>query len=104
VYSYYQLVPLVYCYCYVGYLSDSVDYSSSSQLECFTDVGVFPCILLADAEAFGFPSVKLHALHGSVVPAGVIVLLGFVIHNVEVVANQPTLGCYISMCGFLAVI
>jgi hypothetical protein len=26
--SYYHLVPLVCCYCSVGYLSDSVDYSS----------------------------------------------------------------------------
>jgi hypothetical protein len=38
----------------VGYLSDSVDYSSSSLLECFTDVGVFPYILSADGEGFGF--------------------------------------------------
>jgi hypothetical protein len=38
----------------MGYLSNSVDYSSSSQLECFTDVGVFPYILSADGEAFGF--------------------------------------------------
>jgi hypothetical protein len=52
--SYNHLVPLVCCYCSVGYLSDSVDYSSSSQLECFTDVSVFPCILSADGEAFGF--------------------------------------------------
>jgi hypothetical protein len=35
-------------------ICDSVDYSSSSYLECFTDVGVFSCILLADEEAFGF--------------------------------------------------
>jgi hypothetical protein len=42
--SYYHLVPLVCCYCSMGYLSNSVDYSSSSWLECFTDVGVFPCI------------------------------------------------------------
>jgi hypothetical protein len=38
----------------MGYLSDSVDYSSSSQLEFFTDVGVFSYILSADREAFGF--------------------------------------------------
>jgi hypothetical protein len=25
--SYYHLVPLVHCYCSVGYLSDSIDYS-----------------------------------------------------------------------------
>jgi hypothetical protein len=37
-----------------GFLSDSVDYSSSSYLECFTDVGGFPNILSADGEAFGF--------------------------------------------------
>jgi hypothetical protein len=41
--SYYHLVPLVCYYYSVGYMSDSVDYSSSSLLECFTDVGVFPC-------------------------------------------------------------
>jgi hypothetical protein len=52
--SYYNLVPLVCCYCSVGYLSDSVDYSSSSYLGCFTDVGVFPCISSADEVAFGF--------------------------------------------------
>jgi hypothetical protein len=52
--SYNHLVPLVCCYCSVGYLSGSVDYSSSSYLECFTNVGVFPCILSADREAFGF--------------------------------------------------
>jgi hypothetical protein len=40
VHSYYHLVPLPCCYCSVGYLSDSVDYSRSSQLEFFTDVGV----------------------------------------------------------------
>jgi hypothetical protein len=38
----------------VGYLPDSVDYSRSSLLEWFTDVGVFPCISLAGEEAFGF--------------------------------------------------
>jgi hypothetical protein len=52
--SYYHLVPLVCCYCSVGYLSESVDYSSSLYLECFTDIGVFHCILLAVGEAFGF--------------------------------------------------
>jgi hypothetical protein len=52
--SYYHLVPLVCCYCSMGYPSDSVDYSSSSYLECFTDVDVFPCILSADREVFGF--------------------------------------------------
>jgi hypothetical protein len=54
VYSYYHLVPLVCCYRSVGYLSDSVDYSSSSLLKCFTDVGVFLCILSTNGEAFGF--------------------------------------------------
>jgi hypothetical protein len=44
VHSYYHLVPLVCCYCSVGYMSDSVDYSSFSYLECFTDVRVFPSI------------------------------------------------------------
>jgi hypothetical protein len=52
--SYYHLVPLICYYCSVGYLSDSVDYSSSKYLKCFTDVGVFPCILSADRETFGF--------------------------------------------------
>jgi hypothetical protein len=52
--SYYHLVLLVCCYCSVGYLPDSVDYSSSSYLECCTDVGVFPCISSSDGEAFGF--------------------------------------------------
>jgi hypothetical protein len=55
VHSYYHLVSLVYCYCSVGYLSDSVDYSHSLYLECFTDVGVFPCISSTDEEAFDFP-------------------------------------------------
>jgi hypothetical protein len=52
--SYYHLVPLVCCYCSVGYLSDSVDYSHFSKLEWFTDVGVFPRILSADEKTFGF--------------------------------------------------
>jgi hypothetical protein len=54
VYSYYHLVSLICCYCYVGYQSDSVDYSSSPLLECFTDVSVFPYILSANREAFVF--------------------------------------------------
>jgi hypothetical protein len=54
VHSYYHLVPLVCCYCSMGYLSDSVDYSRSSYLEWFTNVGVFPYISSADREAFGF--------------------------------------------------
>jgi hypothetical protein len=53
-YSYYHLVPLICCYCSVGYLSNSVDYSSSSEVECFTDVGVFPCIFSVDRETFDF--------------------------------------------------
>jgi hypothetical protein len=52
--SYYHLVPLICCYCSVGYLFDSVDYSRSSYLEWFTDLGVFPHISLADEETFGF--------------------------------------------------
>jgi hypothetical protein len=52
--SYYHLVPLICCHCTVGYLSDLVDYSSSSWLECFTNIGVFPCISSADEEAFVF--------------------------------------------------
>jgi hypothetical protein len=36
------------------YLSDSVDYSSSSYLSSFANVGVFPCILSADGETFYF--------------------------------------------------
>jgi hypothetical protein len=54
VHSYYHLVPLVCCYCSVGYLSDSVDYSRSSLLEWFTNAGMFPRISLADEEIFGF--------------------------------------------------
>jgi hypothetical protein len=52
--SYYHLVPLFCCYCFVGYLSDSIDYSRSSELQWFTDVGVFPRISLAYKETFGF--------------------------------------------------
>jgi hypothetical protein len=52
--SYYHLVPLICCYCSMGYLSDSIEYSSSSKLKCFTDIGVFPYILSADGKAFGF--------------------------------------------------
>jgi hypothetical protein len=52
--SYYHLVPLFCCYCSVGYLSVLVDYSRSSLLERFTDVGVFPHISSADQETFGF--------------------------------------------------
>jgi hypothetical protein len=52
--SYYHLVSLVCCYCLLGYLSDSADYSSSLLLECFTKIDVFPCILSADRETFGF--------------------------------------------------
>jgi hypothetical protein len=47
VHGYYHLVPLVCCYCSVGYLSDSIDYSSSN-------VGVFSHILSTDGETFGF--------------------------------------------------
>jgi hypothetical protein len=54
VHSYYHLVHPVCCYCSVGYLSDSVDYSRSSLLEWFTDVGVFPRISSPDEETFGF--------------------------------------------------
>jgi hypothetical protein len=54
VHSYYHLVSLICCYCSVGYLSNSVDYSCSSYLEWFTDVGVFSHILLADDEIFSF--------------------------------------------------
>jgi hypothetical protein len=54
VHSYYHLVPLICCYCSMGYLSNLVDYSHSSLLKWFTDVGVFPCISSADKEAFGF--------------------------------------------------
>jgi hypothetical protein len=50
----------------MGYLSDSVDYSHSSLLKWFTDVGMFSRISSA---------VKLHAMHESVVPLGVTVLL-----------------------------
>jgi hypothetical protein len=32
VHSYYHLVPLNCCYCFMGYLSDSIDYSISHSL------------------------------------------------------------------------
>jgi hypothetical protein len=51
--SYYHLVPPVFCYFSVGYLFDSIDYSRSSWLEWFTDIGMFPHISLADEETFG---------------------------------------------------
>jgi hypothetical protein len=54
VHSYYHLVSLVCCYCSVGYLSDSIDYSRSSLLEWFTNIGMFPHISSADEETFGF--------------------------------------------------
>jgi hypothetical protein len=38
----------------VGYLSDLVDYSRSSLVEWFIDVGMFPCISSTNREAFGF--------------------------------------------------
>jgi hypothetical protein len=65
VHSYYHLVPFVLSYCSVGYLSDSIGHSHDSYLEWVTDVGVFPRISSTDKET----PVKLHALHGSVVPA-----------------------------------
>jgi hypothetical protein len=48
------LVPLVCCYCSVGYLSDSIDYSRFSYLKWFSNVGVFPYISSTDEEEFGF--------------------------------------------------
>jgi hypothetical protein len=54
VHSYYRLVPLVCCYCSVGYLSNSVGHSHYSQLKWVTDVGMFSRILSADGETFGF--------------------------------------------------
>jgi hypothetical protein len=54
VHRYYHLVPLVCCYYSIDYLSNSIDYSRSSQLEWFTDIGVFPHISSADEETFGF--------------------------------------------------
>jgi hypothetical protein len=41
--SYYHLVPLVCCYCSVGYLSDSIDYSSPSYL---SDLPTLVCFLV----------------------------------------------------------
>jgi cytochrome c oxidase subunit IV len=38
----------------LSYLSNSVDYSHSSYLEWFIDVGVFSHISSADEETFGF--------------------------------------------------
>jgi hypothetical protein len=52
--SYYHLVPLVCCYCSVGYLSDSIDYSRFSYLKWFSNVGVFPYISSTDEKEFGF--------------------------------------------------
>jgi hypothetical protein len=46
------------------------------------------------------PFGKLHALHRSVVPAGVTVMLGFVIHHAKVVVSRPNLGCCIPLCGY----
>jgi hypothetical protein len=92
--SYYHLVPLVLSYCSVGYLSDSVGHSHYSWLKWVTDVGVIPRISSADEEKLGFTrgrgvcvlsAVKLHALHVSVVPVGVTVLLGL--------CNPPRQGC-----------
>jgi hypothetical protein len=54
VHSYYHLILLVCCYYSMGYMSDSVDYSRSSYLQWFTDIGEFPCISSANREAFGF--------------------------------------------------
>jgi hypothetical protein len=71
--SYYHLVPLVCCYCCVGYLSNLVHYiapRSSSALPMLVSFHVFyqsmgkHLSLLADL-VFGLnPSVKIHALHG----------------------------------------
>jgi hypothetical protein len=69
VHSYYHLVSLVSSDCSVGYLSDLVDYSTSSRTWC-------PSLNT---------SVKLHTLHESVVLAGVIVLLGL--------CDPPRRGC-----------
>jgi hypothetical protein len=87
--SYYHLVPLVLSYCSMGYLSDSVAHSRYSWLEWVTNIGVFPHILSANEETLGFthglwcpgvlPSVKLHTFHGSVVPAGVTVMIARVL-------------------------
>jgi hypothetical protein len=54
VHSYYHLVPLVCCYSSMGCLSDLVDYSRSSLLVWFTDIGMFPRISSADEETFAF--------------------------------------------------
>jgi hypothetical protein len=54
VHSYYHFIPLVCCYCSMGYLSDSVDYSRSLYLEWFTDIGMFAHISSVDEERFSF--------------------------------------------------
>jgi hypothetical protein len=41
VHSYYHLVPLVCCYCSMGYLSYSVDYSSSHSLSALSTLVCF---------------------------------------------------------------
>jgi hypothetical protein len=48
--------------------------------------------------------VKLHALHGGVVPIGVTILLGLVIHHVEVVASRPNLGYCIPLLELFLVL
>jgi hypothetical protein len=85
VHSYYHLVPLVCYYCCVGYLSDSVDYIAPRSLSALPTLVCFLIFhqpmgkhlaLLADLVSGLNPSVKLHDLHESVVPAGVTVLFG----------------------------
>jgi hypothetical protein len=50
------------------------------------------------------PSVKLHTLHGSVVPVGVTVMLGLC-YPPRRGRGEPTKpGCCIPLCGFPAVI
>jgi hypothetical protein len=50
------------------------------------------------------PLVKLHTLHGSVVPAGVIVLLGFCNPPRQGRGEPDKPGLCIPLCGFLAMI
>jgi hypothetical protein len=78
-YSYYHLVPLICCYCSMGYLSDSVDWVLYRRCCVSLYFIIWWGSILLNSQTWcpGLNhSVKLHTLHESVVPAGVSVLLG----------------------------
>jgi hypothetical protein len=91
VHSYYHLASLVCCYCSMGYLSDSVDYSSSSALPMLVCFLVFDRLmgkhlaLLMDVVCRFKSFSEVPCLHGSVVLTRVTVLLGL--------CNSPCRGC-----------